>query len=113
MSDRVPQVNRLIQEELSKIIFREVDFPDTLITLTRVDTTANLIESKVYISVMPNSKEAAVFANLNKRIYYIQQLLNERIKMRPMPKIIFQKETETERAGKVEEILEKLKPKRR
>jgi ribosome-binding factor A len=62
---------------------------------------------------MPNSREVEVFKNLNKRIYYIQQLLNERIKMRPMPKIIFFKEKETERAGKVEEILEKLKPKRR
>ena len=113
MSDRVPQVNKLIQEELSKIIFREIEFADALVTLTRVDTTANLIESRVYISVMPNSREAEVFKNLNKRIYYIQQLLNERIKMRPMPKIIFLKEKETERAGKVEEILEKLKPKRR
>jgi ribosome-binding factor A len=113
MSDRVVKANKLIQEELSKIIFREVEFPDALITLTRVETTGNLIESKIYISVMPASKEANVFKNLNKRIYYLQQLLNERLRIRPMPKIIFQKEKETERAGKIEEILEKLKPNRR
>ncbi|MFH1509924.1 MAG: 30S ribosome-binding factor RbfA [Candidatus Nealsonbacteria bacterium] len=113
MTDRVPQVNNLIREELSKIIFREVEFPlGALVTLTRVDTTANLIESRVYISIMPQSKEEEIFKLLNRQIYFIQQILNKRLKMRPIPKIIFTPEKETIRAGKVEELLEKLKIKR-
>ncbi len=114
MTDRVPQVNNLIQEELSKIIFREVEFPPgVLVTLTRVDTTANLIESRVYISVMPGSREEEVLKLLNKIIYFIQQILNKRLRMRPIPKIIFMAEKETVRAGKVEELLENLKIKRK
>jgi len=114
MSDRVPQVNNLIQEELSKIIFREVEFPQgVLVTLTRVDTSSNIIESRVYISVMPESKVEEVFKLLNKQIYFIQQILNKRLRMRPIPKIIFMVEKETVRAGKVDELLENLKIKRK
>lgn len=113
MADRVLQVNRLIQEELSKIILREVEFPlGVLVTLTRVDTSSNIIESKVYISVMPGNRGEEVFMLLNKQIYFIQQILNKRLRMRPIPKIIFVAEKETVRAGKVEEILEKIKIKR-
>jgi len=114
MTDRVPQVNNLIQKELSKIIFREVEFPlGVLVTLTRVDTSSNIIESKVYVSVMPESKAEEVFKLLNRQIYFIQQILNKRLRMRPIPKIIFMAEKETVRAGKVEELLENLKIKRK
>ncbi|MFH1582211.1 MAG: 30S ribosome-binding factor RbfA [bacterium] len=114
MTDRVPQVNHLIQEELSKIIFREVEFlPGVLVTLTRVDTSSNLIESRIYISVMPGDRGEEVFNLLNKQIYFIQQILNKRLRMRPIPKIIFVAEKETVRAGKVEEILAKIKIKRK
>ena len=42
---------------MSKIILRDFAFsPEILVTLTRVDTTANLIEAKVYISVFPEEK---------------------------------------------------------
>lgn len=113
MTDRVPQVNNLIREELSKIIFREVEFPlGVLATLTRVDTSSNLIESRVYISIMPGSKEEEVLNLLNKQIYFIQQILNKRLKMRPIPKIIFMVEKETVKAEKVEKLLEGLKIKR-
>ena len=112
MADRVPQVNNLVKQELSKIIFREVEFPkDVLVTLTRVETTANIIESRVYISVMPEEKTEEVFLILKKRIYSIQKSLDRKLRMRPIPKIIFIPEKETIKAGKVEEILEGLKKK--
>ena len=113
MSKRIDQVNQLIQEELSQIILKEIEFPkNVLVTLTRVETTPNLIESKVFISVMPEDKMDEVFRILNERIYEIQQMLNKRLKMRPVPRIEFWKEKKTSEAGRIEEILEKLKKKK-
>jgi ribosome-binding factor A len=110
MTKRIERVNQLIKKELSQIILREVDFPENvLVTLTRVDTSPNLIGTKVFLSIMPESRAADILKILNKTIYGIQQALNKRLKMRPIPKIIFYQEKETPKAGRVEEILEKIK----
>ena len=110
MSKRIQQVNQLIKKEISKIFLREVDFPEkTLITVTRVETTANLKQSKVYISLIPENKIKSVFQILNKQIYQLQQRLNQRLNMRPVPRIYFVEEKETLKAGRIEEILVRLK----
>ncbi|MFH1714064.1 MAG: 30S ribosome-binding factor RbfA [Candidatus Nealsonbacteria bacterium] len=110
MSNRLPRVNQLIKKELSQIVLKEADFlSGVLVTLTRVETTSNLRESKIYISCMPEEKQETVFKRLNNQVWQFQQLLNKRLKMRPIPKIIFFKEKETVKAGKIEKILAKLK----
>lgn len=110
MEKRVLRVNNLIQQELNRFFLKELDFNvDTLVTITRVDTYSNLIESNVYISVWPERKKEDIMAFLNRRIYFIQQELNKRLKMRPVPKIKFLAEKLISQASEVEEVLEKLK----
>lgn len=109
-SERIPQVNQLIKKELGQIVLREVDLPeDALVTLTRVEATPNLIQAKVYVSVMPEDKSIIILESLNKQIYFIQQKLNKRLKMRPIPKIMFVEEKAIREAGRVEELLETIK----
>lgn len=110
MPKRIQQVNQLIKREISQIFLREVIFPEkTLVTVTRVETTDNLKQSKVYISLIPENKIKSVFQILNKQIYQLQQRLNQRLNMRPVPRIYFVEEKETLKAGRIEEILAKLK----
>ena len=110
MSERIRKVNELIKRELSQIILREIDFPKkVLTTITRVEASPNLIQAKVYISALPEDQLTNVFRILRQRIYSIQQLLNKRLKMRPMPKIEIMEEKETKQAARIEEILEKIK----
>ncbi len=110
MSNRIPRANALIKKELSKILWREVDFPSgVLATVTRVETLLNLSEAKIYISVIPESKTEEVFRILNKEIYNLQQQLNKRLKMRPVPKIGLKKEEKAKEAARIEEVLEQLK----
>ena len=106
---RLPRVNQLIKKELGEIMLREIDFPEgTLVTLTRVETAANLIEAKVYVSIMPEEKAPDVLATLKKLIYFVQQKLNKRLRMRPVPRIIFVEEKAVREAGKIEELLEEI-----
>ena len=120
MSQRILKVNQLIKKELSQIILKEIDFPqDVLVTITRVETALNLMEANVWISVMftthqkfgegPKEKIKGALEILNKNIYILQQKLNQRLKMRPLPRIKFLEEKKTAEAGQVEEILERLK----
>lgn len=109
MAERIPQVNQLIKKELGRLILKEVDLPEgVLVTLTRVETASNLIEAKVYISSMPDDQLPGILSILRKNVYFLQQKLNERLKMRPIPKIIFIEEKSTREAGRVEELLEKI-----
>jgi len=95
---------------LSQIILREIEFPqDVLVTITRVEISANLIEGNIWISVLPEEKLKRILEILNKNIYFLQQKLNKRLKMRPIPRIRFLEEKKTAEAGKIEELLEELK----
>ena len=110
MSKRIPQVNALIKQELSQILLREIEFPsNVLVTITRVETSYNLMESNVWVSALPEEELKRMLEILNKNIYILQQKLNQRLKMRPLPRIKFLEEKKTREAGKVEEILERLK----
>lgn len=122
MSNRIQRVNSLIKSELSQILLREIDLSGVLVTITRVETSVDLNDAKVYISVMPARQNFAkqnlggpavqtdkIFKILDGGIYNIQQKLNERLKMRPIPKIRFEKEEKTKEAARVEELLEEIK----
>jgi len=104
---RVKKANSLIKKELSKIILKDVDFPaDVLVTLTRVDISLDFSRVNVFISTMPYRKSNETISILNDDIYFLQKKLNKRLKMRPVPKVIFKIEKETIKAGRVEEALE-------
>ncbi|MFH1780641.1 MAG: 30S ribosome-binding factor RbfA [Candidatus Nealsonbacteria bacterium] len=108
--DRIQQVNKLIKKELGQIILREGDFSkDVLVTITRVEATHNLIDAKIYISVLPESQFQRVLETLGRHIFHLQQALNKRLRMRPIPKIIFIEEKETAQAGKIEQLLQEIK----
>lgn len=110
MCKRIPKVNQLLKKELGQIILKEIDFPkDVLATITRVETLPNLSESRVFISVFPEKTSREIIGLLRREIYFLQQKINKRLKMRPLPKLVFVLEKKTTEAGKIEEILEKLK----
>ena len=110
MSKRIQRINQLIKKELSQIILREIEFPqDVLVTITRVEISANLIEGNIWISVLPEEKLKRILEILNKNIYFLQQKLNKRLTMRPIPRIKFLEERKTSEASRIEEILEELK----
>lgn len=111
---RIEQVNSLVKRILAEII--EKDFclsRDLLISLTRVESSGNLQEANVFISVLPDKKREEIVAALNKEIYIFQEKLNKKLRMRPVPRIIFIGDNKPEEAQKVETILEKLKESRK
>lgn len=110
MVSRAERINQLVQREVSIALGKEIDFSnDALVTLTRVDTSANLIQARVFISVFPENKTKKILEILEKRVYHFQQIFNKRVKMRPVPKLIFVAEKQTVEAGRVDELLAQIK----
>ncbi|MDP2736023.1 MAG: 30S ribosome-binding factor RbfA [bacterium] len=113
MTERVAKVNHVLQKELGAILLKEFDAPEnTLVTLTRADASPNLQQARIYISVMPEEKVPEVFKALQKQVYGIQQMLNKRLKMRPVPRIEWVLEEKTREAQEIEQILEDIKRKK-
>jgi len=110
--NRASRVNELIKQELNKIILQEIEFPkDVLVTITRVETSSNLIQAKVYIGAIPENQILKIVQILNQKIFGIQKAINKRLKMRPIPKIKFVEEKETKKAERIEKLLEEIKEK--
>jgi len=108
--NRIQRVNELIKEEVSQLLLKEVDFPEKILaTVTRVETSVDLKQAKVYISVIPEEEISKVIKILNNKIYDIQQKLNKRLTMRIVPRIKFVEEKKTAEAARIEELLEKIK----
>jgi len=90
MNYRNLRVAKLIQEELGKIIQREIDFGNSVIvTITEVEVLKDLSQAKIKIGVMPESGAEEVLNLLNNRQPFLQNLLMKRINIKPMPGIVF------------------------
>ena len=109
MSNRIEKVNSLLEQEIGKAILKDFDFSGTLVTLTHVEATPNLIEAKAYVSVFPEEKTQWVLKVLNGQVQSIQQKINKKLNMRPIPRILFVGDEKIKEAARVEELLSKLK----
>jgi len=109
-SVRVRKVNRLIQEELGKIVNEEIDFPSGILaTIVGVETSIDIKHAKIRISVMPRSKTGTVLEILEKNVFFLQRALNKKLVMRFVPQIRFVVDTVQDKLERVEELLRQAK----
>lgn len=110
MSRRIERVNQLIKEEVSNLILREVDFSkDVMATITEVETSSDLQQAKIRVSIMPFLKAEKILKVLNSQIFNIQKLLNKKLNMKIVPKIKFELDESEEKTSRVEQLLRKIK----
>jgi ribosome-binding factor A len=108
MSLRTQKVNKLLKQEVSQLLLQELDFGNALVTITDVSVSGNLRLAKIKITVLPNQQTEFVLNRLSKNIYHLQQIINHRLKMRPVPKLEFIVDKETIKAQRVEDILHQM-----
>ncbi len=87
---RQKKVNELIRRELGEIIIREFEAPEnSLATIVGVDTSPDLLSTKVSVSIFPIDQANKAFSSLRKMAGFFQKLLNRRLKMKMIPRINF------------------------
>ena len=92
MTRRTERINELIREELSDLIMRELRDPrlDGLISITRVDTTPDLFNARVDVSVMSETADQAeAIKALNAAAGYLHRELVHRLELRRVPFLTF------------------------
>ncbi len=106
MNYRPQRVSNLIQEELGKLLLREVEFEEgVLVTITGVDVNDNLEHARVRVSVFPSEKFKKALMVLQKMTASLQYKLLKKLNIKPMPKISFEVDHGLENAARVEKAL--------
>ncbi len=110
MHSRIDRINELIRETLANIIQEEVEIPPGIfLTVTRVDTSRDLRYARVFVSVFPEKKFGKVIEGLERKLYFLQGLLNKKLHMKPLPRIEFVADKTEAEADKIEKILKSIK----
>ena len=90
-SNRINRINEEIQKELSNLL-RTVKDPrvqDTMISITRVETTPDLRYTKVYVSFLQEEKSKDAMAGLKSAGGYLRRQLGSNLKLRYSPEIVW------------------------
>ncbi len=110
MDHRIEKIEALMQSLLAESIARDFcTSREIIISVTKVKASGNLQEAKVYISVLPDRIREQTVVKLERNARFFQSMLNKKLRMRPVPKIIFVPDANPAQAQQVETILEKLK----
>lgn len=108
MTRRIERISEVLRRELASFIIREMVMKEALVTFTRVEVSSDLHYADAYFVCLPDTSEGKFLQVLNRNIFSIQQSLNKRLRMRPVPKVRFHIDREEEEAAKIENILNDL-----
>jgi len=114
-SKRQLKFARELQRELSNILFREIDTQlGTVTGVTHVKISPDLLQAKVYLTVMPDEKRKEVLFLLNDTQVNIRHVLAQRIRhvVRAVPQLQFFYDDTLEQANKLDGILADLNAER-
>ncbi|MBQ2855391.1 MAG: 30S ribosome-binding factor RbfA [Oscillospiraceae bacterium] len=90
-SNRIVRINEAIQKELSALL-RTVKDPrvqDTMISITRVETTPDLRYTKVYVSFLQEEKVKDAMAGLKSAAGFLRRQLGSNLQLRYAPEIVW------------------------
>lgn len=107
-SVRQRKVASFLQKRISELLASGfVEGLSGLVTIMRVEVTANLRDAMVWISVFNQDQEAAL-AIIKKHVYELQGELYRDSSMRITPKVHFRLDVSAEHAGRIAELLEDI-----
>ncbi len=107
---RLERINDDIKKEIAAMIPTLKD-PRIhgMISVTRVDTTADLRYCKVYVSVLDQSDMAEVIRGLKSASGYMRRELGRRVQLRYTPELTFIPDDSIDKGAKLIKLMEDLK----
>ena len=108
---RLERVNQLIREEISTLLQRELKDPRLgFVTITEVDTTADLKQAKVYVSVLGSEEQwIKSFRALESARGFIWGWLRRNLDLRVTPELSFRPDRSMEHAARMQSLLAGLR----
>ena len=112
-SNRINRINEEIMKELSSLL-RTVKDPrvqDTMISITRVETTPDLRYAKVYVSVLDKSDVKEVIKGLKSAGGYLRRELGRALSLRYTPELVFQADDSIDKGTHILKLLNDIERK--
>ena len=108
-TNRINRINEDIQRELASLI-RTVKDPRVhgLISITRVDTTADLRYCRVYVSMLDHSDVEEVVKGLKSAAGYLRRELGRVLTLRYTPELQFIEDDSIERGVRMVSMIDRV-----
>ena len=109
-SNRINRINEEIQKELANLL-RTVKDPrvaETMISITRVETTPDLRYTKVYVSILQSEKANEALKGLKSAGGYLRRQLGTNLQLRYAPEIVWALDDSITYGAKMLDIINNL-----
>lgn len=111
MSRRIERLNDQLREEISDLLRRQVKDPRLggLITVTHVETSADLAHARVYVSVLGSQEEREeTLKGLEAAAAFMHHELSRRLSLRRTPRLTFRRDDSLEQGAHVLDLLREV-----
>ncbi|MCW2967744.1 MAG: rbfA [Solirubrobacteraceae bacterium] len=107
MTDRMRRVNEAMREVLSDALTRDLKDPRVgFVTVTAVETTPDLRDARVYVSVLGTDEERTEsVAGLQSAHGYLQGRVATQLRLKYTPQLTFVEDDTARRADRIERLL--------
>jgi ribosome-binding factor A len=113
MSRRTDRINEQLREEVSTILTRQIKDPrlNTVISITRVESTNDLRSARVYISVMGNKQtQQEALEGIRSAASFVRREIRNRINMKHTPFLSYELDPSIDEADKLFRLMNKVRP---
>jgi ribosome-binding factor A len=109
-SRRQKRVASLIKEEVSRLLIEEIQSSFSgLITVTRVEMTADLKTAHIYLSIYGTEQENAILELLDKKKGFLRKSIASKVKLKYNPMLIFSTDPNPEYQSRIDRLLDEMK----
>ena len=109
-SNRIGRINEEIQRELSDLLrtLKDPRVQKTMVSVTRVDTTADLRYAKVWVSIYDKNLSKEVLKGLKAAGSFLRHELANRLSLRHTPELVWTEDHSITYGARILDILSKL-----
>jgi ribosome-binding factor A len=111
MTRRIERVNSLLVEVIAQVVMREVKDPRIpgLITITRVETSPDLRQAKVFFSIIGSDKDKKTALQvLQDAAGFISITASKKVVLRFFPQLTFKIDDTLEKHQRIDDLLKKI-----
>ncbi len=111
MSRRAERLNKVIKQEISDLLEREIDDPrlNNLISVTEVSISPDFKYAKVFVSVLGSEKDKAdMLTGFNAASGFLRRKLSSRLRLKCAPCISFYCDNSIERGARISNLFEQV-----
>lgn len=103
---QIERINEILLGELAQAVNKELGLPGALITISFVECDPDLKTARVGVSVLPDNLAGTTLRLLKSSTPHLVSLMKSRVKLRKLPRLIWEFDSTEREAEKIEKLIE-------